>query len=52
MWAAVSETKNPKTLGKFIDDLVKECVKEMEKQGLARSSQVGPAYFFFSAFVG
>ena len=36
MWAAVSETKNPKTLGKFIDDLVKECIKEMQKQGLAR----------------
>ena len=36
MWAAVSETKNPKTLGKFIDDLVKECIKELQKQGLAR----------------
>ena len=36
MWAAVSETKNPKTLAKFIDDLVKECIKEMQKQGLAR----------------
>ena len=37
IWAAVSETKNPKTLQKFVEDLVKESVKEMQKQGLARS---------------
>jgi hypothetical protein len=37
VWAAVSETKNPKTLQRFIDDLVKESVKELHKQGLARS---------------
>ncbi len=36
MWAAVSETRNPKTLQKFIEDLVKESVKELQKQGLAR----------------
>ena len=36
LWAAVSETKNPKTLGKFVEDLVKESVKELQKQGLAR----------------
>lgn len=36
LWAAVSETRNPKTLQKFIEDLVKQSVKELEKQGLAR----------------
>ena len=33
LWAAVSETRNPKTLQKFIEDLVKESVKELQKQG-------------------
>jgi hypothetical protein len=33
LWAAVSETRNPKTLQKFIEDLVKESVKQIEKQG-------------------
>ena len=37
LWAAVSETKNPKTLQAFVQDLVKESVKELHKQGLARS---------------
>lgn len=36
MWAAVSETTNPKTLQRFVDDLIKACVKELQKQGLAR----------------
>jgi hypothetical protein len=36
LWAGVSETRNPKTLQKFIGDLVKQSVKELEKQGLAR----------------
>ena len=36
MWAAVSETRNPKTLQKFVEDLVKQSVKELEKQGLSR----------------
>jgi len=36
LWAAVSETKNPKTLQRFVEDLVKEAVKELHKQGLAR----------------
>ena len=36
VWAALSETKNPKTLQKFVQDLIKECVKELHKQGLAR----------------
>jgi hypothetical protein len=39
LWAAVSETKNPKTLQKFVEDLVKESVKEMQKQGLAKGIQ-------------
>ena len=33
MWAAVSETRNPKTLQKFIEELVKESAKEVQKQG-------------------
>ena len=37
LWAAVSETKNPNTLQRFIEDLVKESVKELHKQGLAQS---------------
>jgi hypothetical protein len=37
LWAAVSETKNPKSLQQFIQDLVKESVKELQKQGLARN---------------
>lgn len=37
LWAAVSETKNPKALQQFVEDLVKEAVKELHKQGLARS---------------
>jgi len=36
IWAAASETRNPKTLQKLIEDLVKESVKELQKQGLAR----------------
>ncbi len=35
MWAGVSETRNPRTLQKFVEDLVKESVKELQKQGLA-----------------
>jgi hypothetical protein len=36
LWAAVSETKNPKDLRRFVEDLVKESVKELHKQGLAK----------------
>ena len=39
LWAAVSETKNPKTLPQFIEDLVKETVKEMQKKGLAKNTR-------------
>ena len=37
LWAAVSETRNPRDLRAFVEELVKESVKEMQKQGLARS---------------
>ena len=36
LWAAVSETKNPKALQRFVEELVKESVKELHEQGLAR----------------
>ena len=35
--AAVSETKNPKDLQRFVQDLVKESVKALHEQGLARN---------------
>jgi len=35
LWAAVSESRNPRDLRGFVDELVKESVKEMQKQGLA-----------------
>jgi hypothetical protein len=38
LWAGASETKNPKDLPRLLEDLVKEAVKEMRKQGLT-----GPA---------
>jgi hypothetical protein len=37
LWAAVSETRNPRDLPSFVEELVKESVKEMQKQGLAAS---------------
>jgi hypothetical protein len=37
LWAAVSETRNPKDLRQFIEELVKESVNELHKQGLARN---------------
>jgi hypothetical protein len=37
LWAAVSETRNPKDLRQFIEELVKESVDELHKQGLARN---------------
>lgn len=37
LWAAVSETTNPRTLQRFVEDLVKESAKELQKQGLARN---------------
>jgi hypothetical protein len=37
LWAAVSETRNPKDLRQFIEELVKESVSELHKQGLAHN---------------
>ena len=37
LWAAVTETKNPKDLRSFIAELASASVKEMQKQGLAKN---------------
>ena len=37
LWAAVSETKDSKSLPAFVQDLVKASVKELQKQGLAKN---------------
>jgi hypothetical protein len=37
LWATVSETRNPKDLRAFVEELVKESVEEMQRQGLVRS---------------
>ena len=37
LWAAVTETRDPRDLRAFVDELVKETVEQMQKQGLARS---------------
>jgi len=37
VWAGVSETENPKEAGKVIADVVKQAVKEMHDQGLAKA---------------
>jgi hypothetical protein len=37
LWAAASETRNPRDLRAFVESLVKRTVEEMQKQGLARS---------------
>lgn len=37
MWAGVSETDNPKEASKVIADVVKQAVKEMHDQGLAKA---------------
>ena len=36
LWAAVSESKNPKSARQLLADLVKTTVKELQKQGLAQ----------------
>jgi len=36
LWASVSQTTNPKDAGSFMKGLVKEVVKELQKQGLVR----------------
>jgi len=37
LWAAVTQSTNPRNLQAFVGELVKETVKEMQKQGLAKS---------------
>ena len=37
VWAGVSETENPKEAGKVIAEVVKQAVKEMHDQGLAKA---------------
>jgi hypothetical protein len=36
LWGAVTETANARDLKGFVQELAKESVKEMQKQGLAR----------------
>jgi hypothetical protein len=36
VWAGLSETENPKDGAKVVTEVVKEAVKEMQKQGLAK----------------
>lgn len=36
LWAAVTETTNPRDLRGFVEELVKRSVEEMQKQGLAK----------------
>jgi hypothetical protein len=36
LWAAVTETRNSRDLRAFVEELAKESVKEMQKQGLAK----------------
>ena len=36
LWAAVTETRNPRDLAAFVEELVKETVEQMQKQGLAK----------------
>jgi hypothetical protein len=37
VWAAVTETRNPRDLRAFVEELVKRSVEELQKQGLAKS---------------
>ena len=37
LWAAVAETKNPKSMRLYMQDLVTAVVKELQKQGLAKN---------------
>jgi hypothetical protein len=39
VWAAVTETTNPRDLRGFVEELVKRSVEEMQKQGLARGQR-------------
>jgi hypothetical protein len=37
VWAAVTETRDPKDLKEFMQELVKKSVQELQKQGLAKN---------------
>jgi hypothetical protein len=39
LWAALSETTNPKSMDAFMKDLVTKAVKELKKQGLTAKSR-------------
>jgi hypothetical protein len=39
LWAAVTETKNPRDLQRFVLDLVNATAKEMQKHGLAKAQR-------------
>jgi hypothetical protein len=39
LWGAVTESTNPRDLRGFIEELVKESVEQMQKQGLAKSQR-------------
>jgi hypothetical protein len=39
LWAAVTESTNPRDLKAFVEELAKQTVKEMQKQGLAKSQK-------------
>lgn len=41
LWAAVTESADPRDLKAFVEELAKETVKEMQKQGLAKSQPKG-----------
>jgi hypothetical protein len=39
VWAAATETQNPKNLQAFVSDLARATVKEMQKQGVAKAQK-------------
>ena len=39
LWAAVTESTNPRDLQAFVEELAKQTVKEMQEQGLARNQK-------------
>ena len=39
LWAAATSSRNDGNLREFVEELVKETVEEMQKQGLARSQR-------------
>ena len=39
LWASVTETTNPRDLRAFVEELAKESVEQMQKQGLAQAQR-------------